>query len=425
MTEARQSLCLGERGGGGTCCGVHVRMTRELLREGGCVVHERPSEELPRSATIKRIPSLDGLRALSISLVVCLHSLQAFSLTHPVSRYWYAVFNGSDGVFIFFEISGFLITTLLLNEHRKRGSISLRGFYLRRAFRILPPLYLYIGVAVLLGLAGKLALNLQSVLSAMFFYHNVYAPGEMWSIEHLWSISVEEQFYLVWPFVLVYFLRRGGERGRRAAAWFPIAVLLISPVLRVVLAGSGNARLHAAGVTLFRFDFIMFGCLVALLQGTTRFEAWYRRATRLWWIAPGVMVVCSILSTRFENRFDFTVGYTINGAAVAVFLLWCTRNEGSAVGRVLNAGPVAWVGVLSYSIYLWQTVWLHSGNEQVFAWAPRLGKFPLNWVGILACAAASYYFVEQPSLTMRAELIRRWHVYRQRSLTGPSGAERS
>ena len=112
------------------------------------------STELPKSASLTRIPSLDGLRALSIFLVLALHTLQRFSLTHHVAFGWYGLFNGADGVFIFFEISGFLITSLLLQEHAKRGSISLRGFYLRRAFRILPPLYLYIGIVVLVGLAA-------------------------------------------------------------------------------------------------------------------------------------------------------------------------------------------------------------------------------------------------------------------------------
>ena len=96
-------------------------------------------EQTGPAPELTRIPSLDGLRALSIFLVVSLHTLQRYSINHHVGLGWYALFNGSDGVSIFFVISGFLITSLLLQEQRKRGSISLRGFYLRRAFRILPP----------------------------------------------------------------------------------------------------------------------------------------------------------------------------------------------------------------------------------------------------------------------------------------------
>ena len=171
------------------------------------------SPNLPRSAVLSRIPSLDGLRALSIFLVVALHTLQRYNMSHHVWLGWYAVFNGASGVFIFFEISGFLITSLLLQEHERRGSVSLRGFYLRRVFRILPPLYFYIAVVVLLGLFGRLALNRSDIVSGLLFFHNFAPHLTMWSMEHLWSISVEEQFYLWWPLLLIFCLRRPGVAG--------------------------------------------------------------------------------------------------------------------------------------------------------------------------------------------------------------------
>jgi peptidoglycan/LPS O-acetylase OafA/YrhL len=373
------------------------------------------STSLPQSASLRRIPSLDGLRALSIFLVVALHTLQRYALDHKVSLGWYALFNGQNGVFIFFEISGFLITSLLLQEHEKRGSISLRGFYLRRAFRILPPLYLYIGVIVLLGLAGRIVLTRVDILSSMFFYHNISGTDAMWSVEHLWSISVEEQFYLVWPFLLVYCLRRPGWAGRLAASVGPIAIILISPFLRMLLSRSHNPAIHHFGINFFKFDFIMFGCLVALLQHTPRFEAIYRAATRVWWLAPLLILLVSGLTARFQNYFDLPIGYTLNGATIAVFLLWCTRNPQSAVGRVLNWGPIVEIGVLSYSIYIWQTLFLHANNVQIFGTQPGvlhwISSFPGNWVSILVIAWLSYYLVEQPSLQLRSRVIRAFHLY--------------
>ena len=110
-----------------------------------------------RFATLRRIPSLDGLRAISIFLVVALHTLQRYSVHHPVSYTWRAVFNGSLGVSIFFVISGYLITSLLLKEHGGRGSISLSGFFVKRAFRILPPILAYVAVLLLLAGVGRLA----------------------------------------------------------------------------------------------------------------------------------------------------------------------------------------------------------------------------------------------------------------------------
>jgi peptidoglycan/LPS O-acetylase OafA/YrhL len=378
------------------------------------------STSLPKSASLHRIPSLDGLRALSIFLVLALHTLQRFSLNHHIPFGWYALFSGANGVFIFFEISGFLITSLLLQEHAKRGSISLSGFYLRRAFRILPPLYLYIGVIALLGLAGKIVLTRIDLVSSLFFFHNFSATDQMWSLEHLWSISIEEQFYLFWPFLLVFCLRRPGHAGRVAASILPIAIILISPVLRLLLVRSANPAMHHAGVNFFKFDFIMFGCLVALLQHTPRFEAIYRALTRLWWLAPAVIVGCSVVSARYQNYFDLPLGFTLNGAAIAIFLLWSTRNADSAVGRILNWKPIAQIGVLSYSIYLWQTLFLHENNIQVFgSWvgvAGWISTFPGNWIAILIVACLSYYLVEQPALRARAYLIRAFHVYSARRL---------
>jgi peptidoglycan/LPS O-acetylase OafA/YrhL len=375
---------------------------------------------LPKSASLARIPSLDGLRALSIFLVVALHTLQRFSLTHHTSRVWYAIFNGGTGVFIFFEISGFLITSLLLQEHAKRGSISLRGFYLRRAFRILPPLYLYIGIVVLLGLAGRLALTRIDLVSALFFFHNFSGTSVMWSLEHLWSISVEEQFYLVWPFLLVFCLRRPGHAGRIAASIVPICIIILSPIARVLLAISGNPVLHRVGVTYLRFDFLMFGCLVALLQHSPRFESIYRAATRIWWIAPALIAVCSILSARYQNYFDLTLGYTVNGAAIATFLLWSTRNPASAVGRVLNWKPITQIGVLSYSIYIWQTLFLHKNNSQIFGSSFSISTFPLIWLAILVVASCSYYLVERPSLRLRDRIVRMFHPYATRHAAAQS-----
>ena len=369
------------------------------------------SSSLPQSTTPNRIPSLDGLRAISIFMVVTLHTIERYGADHPVSIVWYGLFNGASGVFIFFEISGFLITTLLLQEDAKRGSVSLSGFYLRRAFRILPPLYLYIGVVMLLGLAGCLHVESIDVAGSAFFFHNLVS-GSTWSLEHLWSISVEEQFYLVWPFILVFCLRGKSIGTRMKAAIFPASVIVLSPVLRVLLRLSHDATLRAASVHYLRFDFIRFGCLVALLQGTPRFEAVYRFCTQWWWAPPLTMAICNGVSAVYQNYFDLTVGFTISGFAIAIFLLWCTRNAETLVGRLLNSWVMARIGVLSYSIYLWQTLFLHAGNEAVFRFLPWLGRFPGNWLGFLVAGATSYYVVEQPALRLRDMMTRRFRSSR-------------
>lgn len=367
--------------------------------------HER------RVASLARIPSLDGLRTLSIFLVVALHTLQRYSLQHPVALPWYALFNGGLGVSIFFVISGYLITSLLLKEHRARGRISLGGFFLKRAFRILPPILAYVGVLALLAAAGRLSLSGYDVLSALFFFRD-YAPhATAWALEHFWSLSVEEQFYLLWPPVLIVCLRRGHGQGSLLAGKVVLAMLCVVPLLRGLSFVSHNPYLHNPGAFHMRADTLMFGCAAALLEGRTRFERLYRAATRLPWLPPAALLAASYLEMRFQNVWNGTVGLTITGFFITVFLLWCVRNAGSAFGRVLNAPPVVHLGVLSYSIYLWQTLFLHHFNGPVFAPLPWLGSPPANWLGILLLAELSYLAVEQPALRLRTRLLRRSAMY--------------
>jgi peptidoglycan/LPS O-acetylase OafA/YrhL len=376
-----------------------------------CYTNPMPPGPSDPAPDLSRISSLDGLRAVSVFLVVSLHSLQRYGLNHHVGFGWYAMFNGGYGVSIFFVISGFLITSLLLNEQRRRGSISLRGFYLRRAFRILPPLYFYIGVITLLGIADHLTLNRKDLISSILFVHNFTEGSTMWSVEHLWSISVEEQFYLVWPFVLFLCTRRSGQLGRFAAAAFPAVILIVSPFARVFFGLQKNPLMHSIGVKYLNYDFLMFGCLIALLQHTPRFESIYRAATRFWWLPLALMAVCSIASARYQNYFDLPIGDTLSGAAIAMFLLWCTRNPTSAIGRLLNWAPIVKIGVLSYSIYLWQTLFLHHRNIEVFNSHTFISTFPGNWLGFFLLACFSYFVIELPSLRVRTRLIRSLHLY--------------
>lgn len=371
-----------------------------------------PQPSPDRALSTARIPSLDGLRTLSIFLVMALHTFQRFSINHHVSGIWYGIFDGDTGVFIFFVISGYLITKLLLNEHQKRGSISLRGFYLRRAMRILPPLYAYVAVLVILGWAGRVVLDKFDIVSALFFFHN-YIHGSMWQLEHFWTLSTEEQFYLIWPFILFYCLRRPGLAGRFLAGRIAIAVIIVSPIIRVVSYQLfHNSYIHNGYGFHMHADSLMFGCVLALLEGTPSFERIYEFATKIWWIPPTIILLSDCLAARFQHYWRYPFGYTLCGAAIAFFLLWCVRNPTSVVGRLLNARLIAHIGVLSYSMYLWQTLFLHEGNEVIFGPSLKfITIFPFNWLAILVVAELSHYLVELPSLHLRNRLISNFRLY--------------
>ena len=369
-----------------------------------------------RAASLRRIPSLDGLRALSIVLVMGLHTVQRYGAEHPEhppALIWSIVFNGSLGVYIFFVISGYLITRLLLHEQQTRGAISMSGFYLKRAFRILPPLYVYVAILALLSAAGRLVLTKWDIVSALFFFHNYAISSTCWAIEHFWSLSVEEQFYLIWPVILILCLRlrAPGRAGKDRAAAIAIAAIVLSPLVRVLSFRTHQVLLHDSAGFHMHADALMFGCVAALLEGTSRFERAYRAVTRVWWLPVVGLAIGSYLEMRFQNYWNFPLGETYTGLLLAFFLLWTVRNPDSPPGRVLNAHGVTHIGVLSYGIYLWQTLFLHHSNTRIFAGADWLGRFPINWIAIVVVAEISYRVVEQPSLRLRNRLLRSSHVY--------------
>jgi peptidoglycan/LPS O-acetylase OafA/YrhL len=369
------------------------------------------------SAPIQRprhIPSLDGLRALSVVLVIILHSLLANGTdAHPVPWYFLAMGNGAMGVFIFFVISGYLITTLLLRERDKTNTISLKSFYLRRGFRILPPLYLYIFFLVALSALGHLpGMNLRELISALTFTRNYVPRVGLWAMEHLWSICIEEQFYLLWPAVLVAcVLRRRGAEGRNQASIVAIAVILVEPFIRV-LSFRYLPHFHNPGAFHMNSDGLMFGALGALQQGHARFETIYTRFTRWPWLLPVFLfVVSGSLGMKYGNYWNMPLGITLNGFVILMWLLWLVRNPVSRQGRVFNHPAVTWIGRLSYSLYLWQTFYLHPQRVTVWGHLAWWNSFPVNWTFIFATGIFSYYCIEQPSLRLRDVFLKkiRWH----------------
>jgi peptidoglycan/LPS O-acetylase OafA/YrhL len=198
-----------------------------------------------------RIPSLDGLRALSILLVLVGHL--AYSTGAPIRESWLTAAYAHHGVRIFFIISGFLITTLLLREREKAGSVDLKQFYIRRAYRILPVAYIYL-FAVTIVFYNSLQ---KGELVLAYTYLSSYGHNLPWVLSHLWSLSVEEQFYFVWPALVAL-----GSTLPRRLVW---TAIVISPLCRFVLDKNG---LYQGAMFFFPSisDSLASGCLLALLK---------------------------------------------------------------------------------------------------------------------------------------------------------------
>jgi peptidoglycan/LPS O-acetylase OafA/YrhL len=337
--------------------------------------------------TGRRIPSLDGLRAISVSLVIYWH------LSYFENGRWIATRfdSGMLGVFTFFVISGFIITLLLKKERDAKGTISLKAFYLRRAFRILPPLCFFLtGVAVLtkLGLSES---SPRALLVSLSFVRN-YLPSSFPTLRHLWSLSVEEQFYLVWPFLY-------SRLSTRNAMRVLILVIIAAPLVRLLLFVNGAGGLALEWHTESVADGLAAGCLLAIWLNDLRANNVYQKFVRspLCMVLPIITVAAA---WQFSPMLYQAVGKSVIFLSVALTIDASIQRHDSLIGRVLNLVPFVLLGKLSYSLYLWQQVFLlEPRGTHPYAW------FPFNLVLSIGAAAFSYYAIEQPSLKFGRRLI--------------------
>lgn len=204
----------------------------------------------------RSIPSLDGLRALSVFAVILGHTNSEWLDRIPFNRLFR---DGERGVVMFFVISGFIITHLLLKELAQQGRISLKRFYLRRTLRIFPPFYVYLLTIAILSLLDWVQVTPASMLAAATYTWNYLPWAGGWVIGHCWSLTLEEQFYLLWPGCIAIF-------GRRASLSIAVGIILFSPLSRVATYYAWPALRGHTGMMLHsRLDTIMVGCLLALI----------------------------------------------------------------------------------------------------------------------------------------------------------------
>ena len=338
----------------------------------------------PPAQISKRIAGLDGLRALAILTVVLCHIQQRFVVL-PFSV------PAPDGVALFFVLSGFLITTLLLREQDAAGTISVRRFYGRRARRILPPLLVYLAIVILVCVLAGSLVPWSAIASAALLTGGLSAsPGSAFT-EHIWSLGVEEQFYLAWPLLLTWAIRHG---GRGMAAFLALLCIAAAPLCRLAMLGLHSPLLaHKQGMILpGRMDSLCAGCLVAVCVGNPQFERLFHGMRRVWWFAPAFFFLLSPwLRASVGNAYTFTAGYTLEALAMAYFIVWVTRSPASLVGRALSWKPIAFLGLVSYSTYLYQSILIHAWPGQ--SWNTRPGSV---LAAVFLAGIVTFYLVEWP-----------------------------
>jgi peptidoglycan/LPS O-acetylase OafA/YrhL len=337
-----------------------------------------------------RVPSLDGLRAVSILLVVFGHLVGTAGFPVSSSRVW-GPYLASLGVRVFFVISGFLITRLLLIERETHGSIRLTTFYFRRMFRILVPYYAFLALVEVAARLGWVRLDPSDLTYAVAYLTN-YHPPAGWPLAHTWSLSVEEQFYLLWPAILVVF-------GVRRAVWVGAAYLLAAPFGRLYVWFYEPAVRDGIGHTFgTAADAIIAGCLLAALSDTLWRYARYRAmlSSRWFLLVPAALLAIGVVEDH--PRLAFTIGAMVVNVGVALGVDRCMRMPWRLSTRLLSRPTLVAIGRGSYSLYLWQQVFIDRTSP---AWA---NSFPWNALFAGLAAFGSYHLIEKPSLSARLAL---------------------
>jgi peptidoglycan/LPS O-acetylase OafA/YrhL len=327
------------------------------------------------------IPTLDGWRAIAVSLVIGAHSYtMLMNNGTEAARSLATLFSHAGyGVDIFFALSGYLICTLLLSEKQRNGTISLFRFYVRRAFRILPPILLFLATIVLLSSTDILPhIEMGEILGTLFFYRN-YLMGS-WYTGHFWSLAVEEQFYAVIPLFLLMVDRQWAVRSAS------VLIALCIGIRWFEYAQGWFADSLLQFRTENRFDGLLWGCLLALSMQSPAIRAWLERHLTDWiffTMIAAVVVLLVVFNSQPARR-------TLVAAFMPLLIGYTVLHRDSFVGRILELPVLKWIGRLSYSLYIWQMVFLVPDDRPLGV----LQAFPLNLICPLVCASLSYYILE-------------------------------
>ncbi len=331
----------------------------------------------------RHVPELDGLRGIAIISVLIHHQLTPFSLN-----------GGFLGVDLFFVLSGFLITGLLSAEFSKTNSISLKKFYMRRLLRLGPALALYLLGCLLVTIYTQqisVTRQLKLIVLALVYSTN-WRMAFQWDTALdptaiIWSLSIEEQFYLVWPIVLFVCLALKIKRSHIAAA---LAVVIVAVLIhRFVMLSEGAffTRLYYGTDT--RADALLTGCLFALLPGANlvlRGKRWLNIAG----VLSAVCLIYLMITMGFTDRLLYQGGFTLVALLCGVLIFVSAYSPPRILTVILSSLPLRWFGRISYGLYLWH--WLVVRNT-TFYYLGALEPWAKLFLSV-AIAAASFYIVE-------------------------------
>jgi peptidoglycan/LPS O-acetylase OafA/YrhL len=365
-----------------------------------------------------RIPSLDGFRALSVLIVFAGHarfySMSLEEMANFLSADVVFFIPARFGVTIFFFISGYIITTLMRSEFERTGSVSFRNFYLRRVYRIFPPLYITLFVAALLTSFGVLkgTVSLPATMAQVFHLTNYYAllvdnDSFLQGTKLLWSLAVEEHFYLVFPLLFLVLSR---SMPAAKVGWCLLVICLSVLAWRCYLYYGLNVRWFnwAFIATDCRIDSILYGCLLAVWHNPARDAPLIKQK----WLSGTILIAAFgviFFSIIYKDpAFQRTLMFTLQGVALLPIFACAIRNPDWLIFRWLNWAPIVYIGWISYTFYLCHSMALKIALHYTSnIWV----GYVLAFLATVTFSALMYRIVETPlarkrAATHRSELVR-------------------
>jgi peptidoglycan/LPS O-acetylase OafA/YrhL len=357
------------------------------------------------------LPTLDGWRAIAIFAVILQHD--TLHSVGPFSTEWLFLHGGWSGVDLFFAISGLLICSRLLEEEKVFGRISLRNFYIRRAFRILPPALAFLGAVAILISTGVLHIGWREWLGTVLFLRNYTSllgkiGPDSYYIGHFWSLAVEEHFYLILPAMLVLTRKRW-----RVPVLLGLSLIVAVHRLHVLEFRPWNEVLFHTDI---RLDGLLIPAIFAVLAQPAEVRAKMKKWLRFW---PLPLIAAMILYTKWQGSFWQITFVTL---LLPMAVLGAVLNPNGYLALALEWAPIKYIGRISYSLYIWQELFF-SGHSNIGFPLGVLESSYLRYAATLGIAIASYHLLERPLIRLGHRLAPPATPGREDIQEGDSGAQ--
>lgn len=309
---------------------------------------------------------------------------------------------GDLGVELFFVLSGFLITRQLLNEFRRSGTVDLSKFHRRRILRIFPAYYCYLTFAFLEECARGYCWTPDLFVAGIGHvvnYYNAFNGHPNTVIAHAWALSVQEQFYILWPLVLILLVRRGSRWVIGGLVVGILAVVFWRCAL-IAMVGINPAYLYNAFDT--RFDSLALGGLLAALLQFSRMGVRAEMLARAVWMPLGTLALVLVSRIYGSETYHYSIGFTLDTALLVLFVVQILVLHGQWMWRWLEHPIARYTGKVSYSLYLWHLIGFGIANK--ITHFPTVPQFGVALLVCLGLASASYWLVERPFLRVKERL---------------------